>query len=331
MTNNSPVFLLGAGFNYDASSEAGDPKSETTGQFVKYPLLDDLLDICFGLQSIPKGKSIEDLFQDSIDAGDKEPIEKLYELLMRADYEITNRLKCGGSHENNAYTKFLRNFPESPLLNYNYDSLPEILLLAEREWCPYDGYGVPVMCSQQLIRRGKTPVTESLRPVLHLHGSLCIYPSTFEIDKNSDSDYPLLKFDVEPKYLFDPDTIGSCFHPYTKVAPGVTYTYVDERVIAPVPNKTIGLKSKFIEAVNKQAIEIFRDAERVVVIGYCFNPSDSASYSPLLNVFSGDTIMIVSPGANDIVERLKLEHPQIQWVTNNMSFKEWSDGGYPGG
>ena len=76
-TNNRVVFLLGAGFNCDATSEACLNKPFPSGLPPKYPLVSDLLDVCFGLDALPPGKSVEDLFQDNIKNGDRKPLEKL--------------------------------------------------------------------------------------------------------------------------------------------------------------------------------------------------------------------------------------------------------------
>ena len=328
--DKSPVYLLGAGFNIDAADEAGNPVVTASGLPARYPLVSDLLKLCLGISTLPSGKSIEDLFQDSIDRGEKKPIEALYNLLMEADYYVTPHLKLGGSNEDNVYRTFLLDFPDSPLLTFNNDSLPEILLLAERLWCPKDGYGIPVKTSQKIIRAGASPTSKSLRPVLHLHGSLCVYPSTFGIEKSSKPGTRMLQFDRKPEYLFDPDKLGSCFYPFERIIPGVTYIHTDERVIAPVPNKTNVLKGKFIEAVYQQAVASFRNADKVVVIGYSFNPSDRVSYSKLFDAFNGREILVVSPDADNIVTRLNTEYPRIKWEAKNMTFIDWCHNGYPG-
>lgn len=327
---NSLVFLLGAGFSVDAASEAGDPMALSSGRPAQYPLVSDLLDICFGMGALPPDKSIEDLFEDCIDEGNRQPLQVLYELLMETDYYITPCLKCGGSHENNAYLRFLRDFPRAPLLTFNYDSLPEILLLAEHWWRPEDGYGVPVQAKHRTLRDAKPLVDSSLRPVLHLHGSLCIYPATFYIERRPGPELDMLRFDRESEFLFDPDTLGHRFFPFERIPPSETYTYVADRVIAPVPNKAEGLKGEFIAAVYRQAIEFFRNAGQIVCIGYSFSHSDRASYAQLLAAVADRSILIVAPDAGSIVERLSHEHPLIQWEAKSMSFKDWVRDGYPG-
>jgi hypothetical protein len=48
--------------------------------------------LCFGLEQVPAGKSIEDLFADAPQRGDYGPTEKLPDRLSEADYRIAHRL-----------------------------------------------------------------------------------------------------------------------------------------------------------------------------------------------------------------------------------------------
>jgi len=56
----------------------------------------------------------------------------------------------------------------------------------------------------------------------------------------------MLRFNKEPDFIFDPDKLGHCFFPFERVPPSLGFKYVEERVIAPVPNKAKGLKGEFI-------------------------------------------------------------------------------------
>lgn len=69
------IFLLGAGFNVDAASEAGNP--DEPGHSVRYPIVSELSKICFQLYTLPFGKTIEDLFQESIDKRENKPLDIL--------------------------------------------------------------------------------------------------------------------------------------------------------------------------------------------------------------------------------------------------------------
>jgi hypothetical protein len=67
-SSDTPLaFPLGAGFSVDASSEAGSLAT------ARYPLVSDLTKACIGHAELSTGKSIEDLFQEAIDARDKAP------------------------------------------------------------------------------------------------------------------------------------------------------------------------------------------------------------------------------------------------------------------
>ena len=328
LCNNSVVFLLGAGFSVDAASEADNPMAP--GHAARYPLVSELRDVCFGLDTLLPDKSIEDLFQESIDRGEHRPLDILYDILMEADYYITPRLRRDGTNADNAYLHFLRDFPKTALITFNYDSLPEILLLSERSWRPEDGYGVPVQAELRPVRDESLVVERSLRPVLHLHGSLCIYTATFLIDSLPSSKLDMLRLKDVPDFLFDPDTLRHWFHPFERVAPGVTYTHVGDRVIAPVPDKAQGLKGAFIGSVCRRAVNLVRGASQIVAIGYSFNPNDRASYTRLLAPAAARRILVVAPDASSLVKRLRRDHPDIQWEGESLSFAEWVHDRYPG-
>src|SRR2546425_12711265 len=102
----SPVFLLGAGFNIDTGTEVGSLDAR------RYPLISDLTKTCFGLSTLPAGKSIEELFQEAIDSRNNEPLRKLSDILMEADFYLTQHLQPGGSRENNGLHKDVRELTE---------------------------------------------------------------------------------------------------------------------------------------------------------------------------------------------------------------------------
>jgi len=215
------------------------------------------------------------------------------------------------------------------LLTFNYDSLPELLLLAERSWCPMDGYGVEVQANKATIRSGEQPVEKSLRPILHLHGSLCVYPVTYDFEKRPGSDTSWM-VDRPPKFLFDPDALGNLFHPFERIQPGVTYTYVHERFIAPIPDKAKGLEGEFIKEVYDKAVDFLSTAKQVICIGYSFNQHDQHSYEKLLCAASGKSVLVVAPDSESSVKRLAAEFPEIEWSAQSMSFASWVSNDYPG-
>jgi len=301
---SSPVFLLGAGFSVDAGSEVGSLET------ARYPLVSDLVKACFGLDELPNGKSIEELFQGAIDAMDEAPLDKLYELIMEADYYLTRHLSPGGSRENNVYLRMLKDFQSAPILTFNYDSLVEILLLKLGYWRPEDGYGMPV--HTELIsppRNSATLHRGSLRPVLHLHGTLCVYPASVALEREPNQRFDMLRPKEEPDFIFDPDRLGPCFMPFERVLPGPSFRHLPERVIAPVPSKTDGLRGTFISRVHKRAVEIARSTRTIVAVGYSFNLYDRASYSHLLEAAGGARVILVVPEAQALASRLIVEYP----------------------
>jgi hypothetical protein len=328
MSNNRVVkpivFILGAGFNIDAASEAGYQKPLPVSERpARYPLVSDLLTICFNLEKLPYNiKSIEELFQECINRGEIEPLNNLYDFLMELDYyviyeSITPHLELGGKHYNNAYIRFLRDFKKSPLITFNYDSLPEILLFAMGTWFPNDGYGVPVEVQKRPLRR-KIPEEKSLRHILHLHGSLCVHNKILWPENG-----------MESEFLFDAEKLGNCFSSFLRGNAG-SFIPIKDRVIAPIPNKAEGLKGEFIKAVYDQAVQCLINANQIVVIGYSFNPYDYDSYDRLLVAMPDKPVLLVAPDAGTLKERLSHEYSNIRWTVQSMSFKEWVNNGYPG-
>lgn len=321
------VFLLGAGFSVDAASAAGNPR--LGDRRVSYPLVSDLIKPCFGLESIPPGQAIEQLFQASIDSGDREPVKRLYDLVMEADYYIAQCLRPDGSHPDNIYARFLTDFPTAPLLTFNYDSLPEIVLLGMRQWRPEDGYGVPVQTG--LLGVDPSSIAEcSRRCVLHLHGSLCVYPETSYIEERPGRAFDMLRPRSQPVYLFDPDSLGHCFFPFERISPGGSYRHVAERAIAPIPDKAKGLTGALIGIAYERAQALLRRADSLVVIGYSFNPHDFGSYDPLLAGRDDLNVVLVGPNAERLVPRMREAYPSLQWRYVPYLFRDWVRQGYPG-
>jgi hypothetical protein len=72
----------------DANREAGPVINRYYGTKIDcgYPLVSEVLKLCFGLDKTPVGKSVEDLFSEASHAGNYKPMEALVERLMGADY-----------------------------------------------------------------------------------------------------------------------------------------------------------------------------------------------------------------------------------------------------
>jgi hypothetical protein len=316
------AFLLGAGFSVDAAAETGILPSKG------YPLTDDLLTTCFGLTTLPPGTSIEDLFGRALSEHNLEPVTRLSDLITDADGQIAFRLSAAGRRPDNVYATFLRRFPDAHFLTFNYDSLVEVVLLSLGRWRPDDGYGVRVEVG---LPSDRVSLPErSANVVLHLHGSLCVYAEEYRLDPTSIANYQMLAARGTPLFGFDPDALSFCFHPFEANDRAMRYHHLDERIVAPVPDKADGLKEVFITEMYRQADIVLSHAELVVAVGYRFGPYDKASYRRLFRLTRPQRVLVVAPDAIEIVRRLRAEYPSITWEAEPKTFAAWVRADFPG-
>ena len=322
------LFLLGAGFDIDATREARPiyGNSIYVGQYeidCSYPLVADVLKLCFGGNALPKGKSVEDLFADALKAGNHKPMEMLVDRLMEADYRIAQKLAA--SEPSNSYREFFKKFDGAQFLTFNYDSLPEIFLSQDGRWHPEDGYGVPVSTE---LAVGVTPASvRSSSLVIHLHGSACVFTIKSEILGDPTAGLAELVMREEPLYGFDPDSISHCFPRYGRLLSRTGYVSVGERVIAPVPDKSEGLKEAFIRQSYGKAVQLIEQVGSIIVIGYSFNPYDRASYVRLLDALKRTAdrkLFVVSPQASEVAKRLSTEYPELRIHPVEKTFGQWA-------
>jgi len=337
---NNPVFILGAGFNRDAKRNVGAPIGHSIyGDYeiqCDYPLVGDLARLCFG-RDLAASESIEELLALSIRERNFEPLRRVYDALMEADYRIAPRLlpdQGKSPSQINSYGVFFERFNDCCFLTFNYDSLPELFLLRYGVWDPRDGYGVPVQAEPASLMTIE-PFRESESTlVLHLHGSLCIYTSSHDLTTEPGSSIRWLVKKKAASYIFDPDSISSLFFPFGRMLPQATgYVPLEDRVIAPTPDKTDNLRTNFIQAVHCRAKEILASSQRVIVIGYRFNELDRSSYDHLLLAFAESkepVAVLVSPDAEILRTHLSGRYPRIQWVAQPRSFEQWVQAGFPG-
>lgn len=323
------LFLLGAGFNIDANHESGKFYGDSIYVGMQqidcsYPLVKDVLKLCFELDKIPEGKSIEDLFADSLQTRNYKPMEMLVDRLMGADYYIAQRLAA--STTQNSYRKFFEQFSDAQFLSFNYDSLPEIFLSQNGRWFPEDGYGIPVQTEPASLAN-PVPRVKSSSLVVHLHGSSCVFTIESRIDGNPVGGVAELIHLEEPLYAFDPDSISHCFPRYGRVMSITGHTRPDERVIAPIPEKSENLKQAFIQKSYSIALPIVRQAGLLLAIGYSFNPYDRASYHPILEALGQSkerTLFVVSPQAGGPAKRISNEYPALRVKPVEKMFSEWA-------
>jgi hypothetical protein len=284
--------------------------------------------LCFGASEIPEGKSAEDLFADALEAGDYTPVTALFDRLKHADYRIAHRL--ASDEESNSYPSFLEIFAGSHFLTFNYDSLPESILFRLGLWFPHDGFGVPVQARMQEGKEGLA-LRRSTTHVLHLHGSLYIRTSESEIRRETGETMAWLKLRDQPLYSFDPDSVPGNFLPFERP---FSATDARDQIVAPVPDKSHGLKHVFIKEMYTKAAAFIRTSEIVVAIGYSFSPHDRASYQTLLDVLAESErrkLVVVSPDAEKIVDALRIGGFRdliIEPVP--LTFKEWAEDSFGG-
>lgn len=323
------LFLIGAGFNIDSNREAGTVYGNSiyNGLYeiqCGYPLIADVLKLCFGLDQLPLGSSVEDLFFAALQMADYKPMEKLVDRLMEADYYIARRL--ASSEPLNSYRKFFEKFGGAQFLTFNYDSLPEIFLSQNGLWYPEDGYGVPV--SAELAFNAKVqPNVKSISLVVHLHGSACVYTDEAEIMGNPVGGVAQLVHRSKPLYAFDPDSISHCFPRYNRIRSLTGHARIEERVIAPIPDKSQDLKQAFIRQSYDIALPMVRQAGTLTALGYSFNVFDRVSYGRILEALSSSferTLIIVSPQADELKERIGAEYPRLKIRPIEKTFRVWA-------
>jgi hypothetical protein len=319
------LFLLGAGFNADAKREAGLVLGAVSQSPIEcgYLRVADAAHLCFPA-GIPADKSIEEQFSDALQAGNYEPLGKLLDSLMEADYYLASQLSAQG--QLNCYREFFDAFVGSNFLTFNYDSLPEIFLYRVGNWFPHDGYGVPVNV-ELAFGAPEFGDRKSASVVLHLHGSSCIYTSESEIRRRHGEAFDLLIPREGARFFFDPLSISQCFPHYRRASSNTGHVRIEDRVIAPVPNKAQGLKETFISESYGRALPLVRNSGTVVAVGYSFNRHDSASYDPILQTLSETNtrrLVIVSPDANRLAVRIGAEYRRIRVEPIEKTLKSWA-------
>jgi hypothetical protein len=329
------LFLLGAGFNIDATQEAGPFYGDSIYIGLhpircSYPLVSDVLKLCFGLDTPPTGKSVEDLFSEALQTRNFKPMETLVDRLMEADYYIAQRLATAQTL--NSYRQFFEKFNGAQFLTFNYDSLPEIFLSQNEHWYPEDGYGLPVEAELVFGAKPRThPKSSSL--VIHLHGSACVFTIESKIIGNPVRELARLIPLEEPLYAFDPDSISHCFPRYGRVISSTGHTRVEQRVIAPIPDKRQDLKQAYVQNSYFVAIPLVRQAGVLIALGYSFNPYDRVSYNPILKTLAQTdkrTLILVSPQANELVKRISAEYPALRIRPIEKTFSGWAADSFRG-
>lgn len=260
-----------------------------------------------------------------MEAGDYKPMEALVDRLMEADYRIAQKLVS--SESPNSYRQFFGTFDGAQFLTFNYDSLPEIFLSQKGRWCPENGYGVPVATELAPGVKRTPPSAKSSSMVIHLHGSACVFTIESRIVGNPVARIAQVVHLDEPLYALDPDSISHCFPQYGRVLSPTGHLRIAERMLAPVPDKSEGLKDAFIRQSYAKALPLVRQAERLIALGYSFNPHDRVSYSPVLEALAQSherILILVSPEASELAKRISAEYPDLRVRPVEKTFSAWA-------
>lgn len=319
--SSHPVFLLGAGFNRDASNEVECVDG------ARYPLLSDIPRLVGLPDSL--SQSIEQTLADRIKEGDDEPIKSLAFELDRADHYIAPTL----ARTENCYSRFFKKFAESDYVTFNYDSLPETILFASKDWSPDDGFGIPVTTALGFAAEPSSQRPPSKSHVLHLHGSLSLYTIDFDIDWSSDPECGLIRDRKQPVYAFDPGPNLRSFPGYDHLVTIGFSPSTADRIVAPVPEKARLLQEPFIEATYRKACGLVQKSCGLVAIGYSFGEHDLQSYYPLVEALRRSPhsrLLVVCPDAEDIAIQLRKNFPSLRIDSRTSGFAHWVMDEYPG-
>ncbi|MFH1022398.1 MAG: hypothetical protein V1809_03340 [Planctomycetota bacterium] len=300
----------------------------TTIADLGYPLASELWSICFPGEQPREDGSIEARFHEAMLAHDPRPMEALSDRLMTSDSYLPDKLQ----RTPNCYINFLKKFPESSFLTFNYDSLVEILLFGLKRWFPADGFGVPVNVVEYARPTG-APAPVSKQLVVHLHGTMYVSTEKVRVVKCPGEDIAMIVPRPQALFHFDPYSIPHCFPSIARdsLHPG-TSPWPHDRFIAPIPDKAKGLTQEFIKLAYKRAEDLIAETKLVIAVGYSFNQHDQSSYNPLVRALSHATgpkkVVVVSPDAHDICRRLGNENVRIVWAPVAKTFREWADDGF---
>ncbi len=330
------IIILGAGFVAEAGEIVGDIPVEFSFRGphklrVRHPLVTDLARLCYPGRVLAEGESVERWFQESIVSHEYNPIRTLIDTLMRADYYTVPQLVGEDALSENPYQEFFRVFEDADFVTFNYDSFIEGSLFRLGRWFPQDGFGLEVAVGQEYTV--EPPIVKPSRSlVLHLHGSALVSESTVDQSEPDEAGIRWIKPKPKEEYLFEPNAVSHLFFPWKRAhRPPEGYDPIERRVIAPVPDKSEGLRRAFALEVRRRAAEMVEHAGRVIAVGYRFNSRDRASYAFLFEALTkrqNPVLQLVDPGAGAIVDRLKASWPAVRFDLVECTFSEWHATGF---
>jgi hypothetical protein len=102
---------------------------------------------------------------------------------------------------------------------------------------------------------------------------------------------------------------------------------IEERVIAPIPDKAQKLNQPFVSETYGKACSLVRESGTLAVIGYSFNSYDRLSYQPVLQALDespGRKLIVISPDASEPAVRIRKEYPRLHVEPIERTLKSWA-------
>jgi hypothetical protein len=93
--------------------------------------------LCFGLDQVPTDKSIDQLFAEALERNDYQPLKKLSDRLMEADFRLATHLAF--PDQSIRYVQFFKDLSEAKFITSDDDSLTEFFLFRTGhlvDFCP---------------------------------------------------------------------------------------------------------------------------------------------------------------------------------------------------
>lgn len=311
---------MGAGFCLDANRCSHVSDLPGTG----YPLAKHLAGGFDNTYDLSHG--IEQAFADARTRGDHRPVDALVDRIQQADYFLGGRI---AELSESPYRRLIEAFPGAQFVSFNYDSLLELVLLRLGLWTPLDGFGVPAKASMDAIAAKNLPFASASEVrVFHLHGSIYLYAAEAETYSVPGDRTIWFQERATPEFRFDPDALSSLFLPFERSSQDLHFMLPGERVIIPVPDKSVDLAQRYVRIVYEAACDAVRQSSNVIAIGYSFSPHDRSSYIPLLDAIkekAQPSITLVDPESESLAERLRIEHPKMTIKPIPTSFADWME------
>jgi hypothetical protein len=153
-----------------------------------------------------------------------------------------------------------------------------------------------------------------------------VYSNEFEINNRPGDAISWLEPLATPRYYFDPDSISDCFRFYARARSSTGHVPIEERIIAPIPDKARHLTQPFIRKTYAKACSLVRESGTLIAVGYSFNGHDKASYSPILEALSQSRdrrLVVVSPNATKLAGMIRAANPSLQIEPIDRGFRAW--------